>query len=299
MSISLKLVKDYEHCEYFKELIRRVWRAPEDDLVPTPIAMTVLKNGGCLLAAYAEDGPAEIGGMVGAAFWWLGSSTHPVAPVDECTGESRFKAAPAARDSIKVCSHMAGVLPGWQGRGIGRRLKFMQRELVLRQGLTDRITWTYDPLYLANGIFNIRRLGGVCNTYVRNVYGEMTDALNRGTPSDRCEIDWHLNDVRVVAAARSQPIPQQWEATGLHRVPTVAAGQFRQPIAGNLPLDGTPLALPIPTDIAAMRRADAALSMEWRMFMRTMLESAFGVGYTTVDCTELENHGWHYILIRR
>lgn len=294
MSITLKLVKDHESCEHFKELVRQVWQGPEDELVPVPIAMTVLKNGGGLLAAYADDGPPETGGMVGATFWWLGSDTHLIAQDDDAPN----KRASASAGALKVCSHMAGVLPGWQGRSIGRRMKLLQRELVLRQGLTDRITWTYDPLYRTNGIFNIRRLGGVCNTYVRNVYGEMTDALNRGTPSDRCEIDWYLNHERAVAAAAHQPIPQHWDAGTLHRVPTVGAGPFRKPVAGSLPTDGTPLALPLPDDIAAIRRTDGALSLTWRLFMRDMLETAFAAGYVMVDCAPLDQHGWHYILTR-
>ena len=38
-----------------------------------------------------------------------------------------------------------GVAPGYQGRGVGYRLKLAQREAVLDQGI-DLITWTYDPL---------------------------------------------------------------------------------------------------------------------------------------------------------
>lgn len=295
MSITLKLIKNYEGCEYFKELIRQVWQGPEDDLVPTPIAMTVLKNGGGLLAAYAEDGPPETGGMVGAAFWWLGSDTHRIVSMDEPAPAD----LPASPGSLKACSHMAGVLPAWQRRGIGLRLKLLQRELVLRQGLSDRITWTYDPLYCRNGIFNIRRLGGVCSTYMRNVYGEMDDALNRGTPSDRCEIDWYINDDRVVAAASGQPVPPAVDPDTVYRLPTTDAGPFRRPAPAGPPLDGTPLAIPVPEDIAAIRKADSELSLTWRLYMRDMLEQAFAASYQTADCINLEPHGWHYILLKR
>ncbi|NJN84274.1 MAG: hypothetical protein HC802_19660, partial [Caldilineaceae bacterium] len=128
------------------------------------------------------------GGMVGAAFWWLGVG---VERVDQA-------ASPNPLLKLKACSHMLGVLPEWQGQRVGLRLKLAQREAVLRQGLTDWVTWTYDPLYRPNGVFNIHRLGATCNTYARNVYGELQDDLNRGVPSDRCQVDWRLNSPHVL-----------------------------------------------------------------------------------------------------
>lgn len=297
MSLTLKLIKDSTGSLHFQELIRRVWDSPENDLVPVHVSVTIAKNGGALLAAYADDGPPETGGMVGATLWWLGTDTYPVPSPDanESSPVAQHQDAPSL-SVLKACSHMAGVLPEWQGRGVGLRLKLVQRELVLQQGLTDRITWTYDPLYLPNGVFNIHRLAGVCNTYMRNVYGDMPDALNRGVPSDRCQVDWYLNCPRVVEAATTRPTPRQWDPDHVQVLPTEPAGEFRQPVSPVARFDGRPIALPIPADIGAIRRADAALSLAWRLFMRDVLERAFAEGYRMVDCAQLEPHGWHYIL---
>ena len=38
--------------------------------------------------------------------------------------------------------------------------------------------------------------------------------------------------------------------------------------------------------------------MEWRLYLRAVLEEAFAGGYTLVDCIHLAEHGWHYILVR-
>lgn len=84
---------------------------------------------------------------------------------------------------------MAAVLPAYQGLGIGERLKWAQRDAVLAQGI-DLITWTYDPLESANAYLNLRKLGAVCNTYLRNVYGNLTDTLNNGLATDRFQVDW-------------------------------------------------------------------------------------------------------------
>jgi len=168
---------------------------------------------------------------------------------------------------------------------------------VLEQGLTDRITWTYDPLYLANGVLNIHRLGAYCNTYFCNVYGDMQDALNRGVPSDRCQVDWMLHSARVVQAATARPPKIDWLAQPLHVLPTApAADDFRQPVDQPIDLDGMPLAMPIPHDIGAIRRADSALSLAWRLYTRQVLQQAFGSQYSMVDCVDLSHHGWHYIL---
>jgi predicted GNAT superfamily acetyltransferase len=280
--IIIRAISDIEGCNHFQELERIIWASPDEDVVPGHILITVLKNGGALLGAYAEDGPAATGGMVGAAFWFLGASTPT-----SLTSEPR----------LKVCSHIVGVHPAWQGRRIGLRLKLAQRAAVLEQGLTDWITWTYDPLYRANGVFNIHRLGATCNTYLRNVYGEMQDALNRGVPSDRCQVDWRLTSPHVVADLEPQRRPD-WSLDDFQILPTVAQGAFRAPAERDMQVDGTPIALPIPNDIAAIRAADSTLSLAWRLYVRTILERAFVAGYTMVDCVNLADHGWHYMLVQ-
>jgi predicted GNAT superfamily acetyltransferase len=257
-----------------------IWGGGPADEIPIHILVTIGKNGGGVLAAYAEDGPADLDGMVGMALWWLGVDNH-----------KRFK----------ICSHMAGVLPDWQGRGVGALLKFKQREIVLEQGITDWITWTYDPLYRTNGVFNIHRLGATCNTYYRNVYGELNDDLNRGAPSDRCQVDWWLRSERVENAVKRQGqrgVPKA-NYTGLQVLPsTLNREGFRQPQETSVPVAGAPLALPIPDDIGAIRRTDPELGKVWRLYVREVLEAAFAAGYVMVDCINLPEQGWHYILIQ-
>jgi predicted GNAT superfamily acetyltransferase len=284
MTITLKPIKSVEGCEHFIELQRRVWGSDPLDVVPNHVTVTVLKNGGALLGAYADDGPAETGGMVGAAFWWLG--------VDEGKG---------TLPQLKICSHMAGVLPEWQGQGVGRLLKLRQREMVLQQGLTDWVTWTYDPLQRVNAVLNLHRLGGTCNTYWRNVYGVMRDALNAGAPSDRFQVDWHLRSERVVEAVegRGARKPSAIEAGTQGQVlPVVVnAHGLQQPVDKEVKLEGEPVAVPIPDDINAIRRVDGELGLAWRFYTRTIFEQAFGEGYTVVDCIRIVK-SWYYFLER-
>ena len=286
MEIVIRSVKSIEGCQHFQMLQQLVWSSVDDDIVPTHVLVTVVKNGGGLLGAYAEGGPAETGGMVGAAFWWPG--------IDEAAGDPD-----SMEPQIKACSHIVGVLPGWQGKRIGLRLKLAQREVVLAQGATDWITWTYDPLYRANGVFNIHRLGATCNTYMRDIYGAMQDALNRGVPSDRCQVDWRLNSPHVLSDISPQRVRPAWHIDDFHILPTdPRMDGLAAPVDVALVLDGAPLAAPIPDDIAAIRAADGALSLDWRLYMRGIFEQAFPAGYTMVDCIRIGDKGWHYVLVR-
>ncbi|MEZ4862348.1 MAG: hypothetical protein R3C14_13615 [Caldilineaceae bacterium] len=284
MQLRFELLKTFEGCALFQELVRRVWGGDEDDTIPMHVLVTIAKSGGGVLGAFAADGPPEIQGMVGAALWWIGT--------DKPKGQSK--------PILKISSHMAGVLPEWQSKGVGAQLKLAQRDYVLQQGLTEWITWTYDPLYRPNGVFNIHRLGATCNTYYRNLYGELNDDLNRGTPSDRCQVDWWLRSERVLAAVEgkgSRADSSSVDLASLHRLSTAAAPNgFRQPGAVTVPATGAPLAVPIPDDIGAIRRTDPALGHAWRLYIREIFEAAFAKGYIMVDCVNLAEHGWHYIL---
>ena len=283
MSITIRPITTAVEAEHFQEIERRVWLAPELDVMPTHVLITVALNGGGVIGAYADDGPPDLNGLVGVALWWLGVGRHPV------TGQ----------EQVKACSHMAGVLPAWQGQRVGLRLKLAQREMILTQGVTDWVTWTYDPLYRANGVFNIRRLGATCNTYKRDIYGAMQDALNRGVPSDRCQVDWLLNSPHVLRDMDSHRRRSDWHPDDLHVLPSTARDDgLDAPVDVTPPLDGTPVAVPLPDNIATIRARDAKLSMAWRLYQRTVLEAAFGAGYAMVDCVQLPGRGWHYVLVR-
>jgi predicted GNAT superfamily acetyltransferase len=288
-SITVRPLKGVDDCLNFQKTVQLIWGGGGSDVVPIHVLVTLAKNGGMIMGAYAIDGPAETGGMVGIVMGWLGMGVDP--------------ATPDAPPKLKLCSHMAGVLPAWQGRHIGLRIKLAQREHVLAQGLTDWITWTYDPLYRANGVFNIHRLGATCTTYQRDIYGELNDDLNRGVPSDRCQVDWRLKSAHVLQRIEAYPGAHSphatWELENLEILPSRnnAAG-FTTPDEPGLSGEGRPLAVPIPDDIAAIRRSDRELSLAWRFYLREVFEEAFGMGYTMVDCVHLPDRGWHYILVR-
>jgi predicted GNAT superfamily acetyltransferase len=184
------------------------------------------------------------------------------------------------------------VLPEYRGREIGLQLKLAQRAQLLAHGKTNLMTWTYDPLATVNGSFNIHRLGAVCATYKRDVYGEMTDALNAGAPSDRFQVDWWMDSERVTdRVAQQYPV---WDADAMRYPVTVHANR---PHIEQMPdWHGTAVAIPLPEQLALLRTHDKQRLLEWRMMQRTMFEAAFAAGYQVVDCLVIGDRGWHYVL---
>jgi predicted GNAT superfamily acetyltransferase len=148
-----------------------------------------------------------------------------------------FFGAPAQRT---MHSHITGILPGYQGRGLGRQLKAHQREWALEHGIR-RITWTFDPLIRRNAHFNLAILGAHATEYLVNQYGEMPDDVNRGDESDRLMVSWAVAEPPALTPAEDAvhavvEIPDDIE--GLRRTdPTVAAGwrsRVREELRGHL-----------------------------------------------------------------
>jgi len=288
MAITIRELDSLQDAAAFQQVERLVWGSDDESLVPTHVLITLAHNGGLVLGAFDEEGPATTNNMVGITLGWYGKATP--------NGEDRAR--------IKMCSHMAGVLPAWQRKRVGLALKLAQREWLLRDGVTDWVTWTYDPLYRANGVFNMHRLGAVCSTYLVDLYGEMTDVLNAGGPSDRCQVDWWIKSPRVrKAVAIATQNGETGAKPGLHNYPaftpthTREMGQFRQPSEAPLVFDGRAVGAPVPDDIGAIRRQDRPLALAWRYALRNHLQSAYAAGYVLVDCLQVGEGEWNYVLV--
>ncbi|MBX3050790.1 MAG: hypothetical protein KF753_04910 [Caldilineaceae bacterium] len=280
--VAIRRLKSLDDFRNFQKLQQRIWSSGEDDIIPMHVLVTQAKNGGLLQGAFVAEGAEPTGGMVGMAFGWPGFDTHTSPP------------------RLKFCSHIAGVLNEYHGRGIGLALKLAQREHLLAEGLMDWMTWTYDPLQRVNALFNIHRLGATCNTYHRDVYGPMDDALNAGLPTDRCQVEWRMASDRVNFALSSQKMLPVWDGTSIEIGATRPLGvgaQVRIPVESRLRLDGRPVAIPIPDSLSTLRAEGRGLLVEWRLFQRELIEAAFAASYTIVDCVELFDIGAHYILI--
>jgi len=280
--ITVRVLKSLDDFYNFQKLQQLIWSSGEDDVIPIHVLVTQAKNGGLLQGAFAEEGAESTGGMVGMAFGWPGFDMYSQPP------------------QLKFCSHIAGVLTDWHGRGIGLALKLAQREHLLAEGLMDWMTWTYDPLQRVNALFNIHRLGAICTTYHRDVYGPMDDALNAGLPTDRCQVTWRMDSERVNFALSEQKMLPVWDGMNIEigaTRPLGVGGLVRIPVESRLRLDGRPVAIPIPNSLASLRAEGRGLLVEWRLYQRELIEAVFAAGYAIVDCVELSELGVHYICV--
>ena len=198
----------------------------------------------------------------------------------------------ADRDGAHLHSHIAGVLPAWQGSGVGYLVKQHQRSWALGQGL-DRITWTFDPLVSRNAYFNVVKLGAHLTRYYVDFYGRMDDGINDGDETDRCLVTWRLSAPQAVAAAAGQAVPADvvaMRAAGAVDVLVAdAAGEPRL-----TPTDADVRLVQVPRDVVAIRRRDPAAAQSWRRQLRRALVPAFEEGLEVVG---VSRDSW-YVLAR-
>ena len=166
-------------------------------------------------------------------------------------------------------SHMLAVYPEYRGTGIGRRLKALQRELLLAAGI-DVAFWTYDPLMAGNAHLNINLLGARPIEYIPDMYGSNTGSeLHSGLGTDRFVVEWKLDEPQVERILRGEAV----EAIELDLdSPTVDAEANGEPVLrdGAFPTP-TSVRVAIPLDIQSIKRADPDSALTWRAVTRQVL----------------------------
>ncbi len=112
-----------------------------------------------------------------------------------------FLSLDALTGGLGLHSHMAAVIPDVASQGIGRAIKFHQRDWATARGISA-ITWTFDPLQRRNAWFNLVSLGASVIGFRANYYGVLDDAINGVDETDRFEVRWPVADDRVDGAQR-------------------------------------------------------------------------------------------------
>ena len=224
--VEVRVLTDHADFHATLEVQMQVWGFSETDCVPPR------------LCAVAE----EIGGLVLGAF--LG---------EQMIGYSL--SFPGVKDGNRPYwhSHMTGVLPEHQNRGIGRRVKLFQRRQAVRAGI-DLIEWTFDPLEIRNAYFNIERLGIIVRHFLPNQYGITSSRLHGGLPTDRLVAEWHVTSERVERTIGGPPLER----------PAVAA------------------TIEVPSEIAELRETDAGKAREIQTRVRQQFQRHLADGLTVV-----------------
>lgn len=255
MTIDYRICTTNEEYEQVKQLEMLIWDVAARDAITFHTMHILTHTGGVVLGAF--DGEMMVGMAVGFA-------TH---------------------DPNIMWSHMAGVHPAYQSRKIGYQLKQEQRAWALKHGYTE-MRWSFDPAMRRNAHFNFHILGVTSNLYHENFYGDMTDALNKGVPSDRFEAIWQLEDDTLNRAYRPDKLtPLLIEDNQQPKLLKEANAPF--------------LTVAIPYDYTAIKKHDLTLAAEWRFAMREVLHTAFAHDYQVVDfVTQRDVQACYYVLKR-
>ncbi len=255
--------RDLHTADEFRQVMdleAQVWGFTDlNDMVTLPVFTITVKRGAILIGAFdAADR------MVGFVYSIVGMK---------------------AGQQVLQWSHMLGVLPEYRNSGLGRSLKLAQRDRALAQGY-ELIEWTYDPLQAMNAHLNFTKLGVVAEEYHRNVYGESTSVLHKGTPTDRLVAQWWIARPHVARRVA----PDGGMALKAHELGDAAPINVTHPaqkwLANSdlfLARDERRLVLEIPMGFTELQREAPALALEWRMQTRELFETYFAKGYRVVD----------------
>lgn len=228
--MTIRPLHDFSEMRLCIILQQRIWGFDDLDTVPDQIFVVAAKTGGQVLAAF--DGDLAVGFSL---------------------------AFPALRESqAYLHSHLVAVLPEYQNRGVGRRLKLAQRDEALGRGL-DLIEWTFDPLQVKNAYFNIAKLGAIVRRYIPNLYGRTSSPLHGGLPTDRLVAEWWLRSARVYKCV---------------------SGKCVSGTTGCEPASGKQIA--VPASIQDLCRADPRTAEQIQLELRGKFETAIAQGRAAV-----------------
>ena len=274
LAISIRRPQAPAEYAALQQVQRQAWNLADDTyVVPVATLVGADRHGGVVLGAFLDDGRA-----VGVSFAFLAR----------------------IRGRLGLYSQLTGVAPGFQGQGIGRRLKQGQRTVARVQDLPV-IAWAFDPLQAANAWFNLTVLGAQAHAFVPDMYGPRTDRLNAGTPTDRLIVEWEVHP-SATSHTHSLPVKQHGPAHPAvgepHGPHLIALGPDGPVFSGHAPAGEPCVLLEIPPQIGSIRAHQPELAQAWQTAMRLAFQAAFAAGY--VATSVLKGHGdpdaFHYVL---
>ena len=177
-SVVIRMCHKLDEMRACVALQQEVWNFTDAELVPLRLFVVAEKVGGQVMGAYHGND------LVGFGL-----------------------AVPGFRNGHSYLhSHMVGVRKDYRNSGLGRRIKFFQRDDAMARGF-ELVEWTFDPLEIKNAYLNIERLGAITRRYTINQYGITSSPLQGGLPTDRLVAEWWLKSARVEAARNGHARP--------------------------------------------------------------------------------------------
>lgn len=247
--VQIRRLATLEEVKEMQKVEQKVW-----GMTPIPVhqTLTVAKNGGVILGAFMKN---QIIGFNYGFPGYLGGDVY-------------------------LCSHMTAILPKYRGRGIGERLKRIQKEAARDAGYR-KIRWTFDPLESLNAYFNLHKLRASALFFTENMYGNMRNELNeQGLPSDRFTVEWAIAEEPESSSASLAEIDQD---------NVLLDGRLRddgllQPEEKDLNIEGSNVFFAaIPDHFQKMMHHSPKLALSWRQATRNVFQAVMKKSFIAVD----------------
>ena len=266
--VTVAEVHEIDELIELNRVIDAVWHR-EGDAVAMEMLRALAHSGNCILAA--RSGTEMVGATVS------------------------FRGVHQGRPTLH--SHITGIVPSSQLRGVGLALKLRQRAWALANGI-ESVTWTFDPLVARNAHFNLTKLGAEAGEYLVNFYGTLHDDANGDDATDRLLAVWRLASPRVARALsgltpappvevllrEGAPVVLDIDAGGRPLLAGLAAWAETAPEP-----PGRALAR-IPDDILAVRSRDRRQADQWRGALRDVMTTLLAQGLRPVGAIA---PGWY------
>jgi predicted GNAT superfamily acetyltransferase len=258
--VTVDEVHEIDELVELNRVVDTVWHR-EGDAVAMEMLRALAHSGNCILAA--RSGTEMVGATVS------------------------FRGVHQGRPTLH--SHITGIVPGSQLRGVGLALKLRQRAWALANAI-ESVTWTFDPLVARNAHFNLTKLGAEAAEYLVNFYGTLHDGPNGEDATDRLLAVWSLASPRVARALSGRTPAPPVEFLLREGAPVVLdMGAGGDPLlAGLAAWAGTTAARAdralarIPDDILAVRSRDRRKADAWRGALREVMTTLFAQGLRPV-----------------
>lgn len=251
-----------EQLEQVQHLETEVWGIPP---IPTHQTLTTIKNGGIMVGMFKDEE------LIGFSYGFPG-----------------FK-----NGEIFLCSHMLGIHPDYRSKGLGEQIKQYQRQVAIEKGY-KRMQWTFDPLETRNAYLNLTKLNGVCYVYVENCYGEMKDGLNKGLPSDRFELHWHVTSSYV----KEKQIPNIEHKVAINQIVFNKENMPIFRLHEDITDDAPAYTMDVPKDFQRLKAMNQQVAMDWRLQTRKQFQQLFNAGYAAVRLIPYENYS-QYVFVKK
>jgi len=273
-SIVFRDVEGIAEMKAVEDLQIEAWGDDERDIVPVNQFVAARYVGGSLIGAFDDKK------LVGFAYGFYGH----------------------IGGRVVHHSHMLAVNPAYRNHNLGFQLKAAQRERVLSDNITDRITWTFDPLQSLNAHFNFAKLGVLSDTYKINVYGEQATSFLHRNGTDRLFVTWLIDSPRVEGLiVRKRKTRQHRALSAQKALRLLRNSDFGgpEPEASIGETSATNfVTIEIPADINSVERADFDMARKWREETRRIFSETVSEGFVVVDYFLEKERSGIYLLER-